>query len=137
MRRALRHAAIACSLACALARAAGVGVVPAPASVEPGDGAFVLAPATPIVVASGGRQASEVASLFSAWLGKSNGLALAVRAGKAADGAIVFAIDPREGAPSEAYRIAATRSRIEVHAATRAGLFRGATTLWQMVPEGH
>ena len=137
MRRALRHAAIACSLACALARAAGVGVVPAPASVEPGDGAFVLVPATPIVVASGGRQAREVASLFSAWLRKSNGLALPVHPGKAADGAIVFAIEPREGAPGEAYRIAATRSRIEVHAATRAGLFRGATTLWQMVPEGH
>ena len=136
MRRALRSAAIACTLACALARAAGVGVVPVPASVEPGEGAFALTRATPVVVAAGGKDAREVASLFAAWLRKSNGMALSVRAGKAADGAIAFVLEPRAGAPAEAYRIDATRTRIEVRAATRAGLFRGATTLWQMVPEG-
>ena len=135
MRRALRYAAIACSLACALARAAGVGIVPVPASVEAGEGSFSLTRATS-VVASGGAEARQVALLFAGWVRKSNGLALAVRPGKAADGALAFAIEPRAGAPAEAYRIDATRSRIEVHAATRAGLFRGATTLWQMIPEG-
>jgi hexosaminidase len=111
-------------------------VVPAPASVLPGEGAFALTRATPVVVAAGGKDAREVASLFAGWLRKSNALALAVRPGKAADGAVAFALEPRAGAPAEAYRIDVTRTRIEVHATTRAGLFRGATTLWQMVPEG-
>ena len=136
MRRALRSAAIACSLACALARASGLGVVPEPASVTGGEGAFALTGATPIVVASGGREAAGVASLLAGWLRKSNGLALRVRTGKARDGAIVLAIEPQAGAPAEGYRIEATRSRVELHAASRAGLFRAATTFWQMVPEG-
>lgn len=136
MRRALRSAAIACSLACALARAAGLGVVPAPASMAGGEGAFSLTASTPIVVASGGREAGSVASLFAGWLRKSNGLALRVRPGKASESAIVLAIEPQAGAPAESYRIDATRGRIELHASTRAGLFRAATTLWQMVPEG-
>jgi hexosaminidase len=136
MRRALRSAAFACSLACAFARAAGLGVVPQPASMAPGEGSFILTGATPIVVASGGREAAGVASLLAGWLRKSNGLALHVRNGKASDGAIVLALEPRADAPAESYRIEATRTRVELHAATRAGLFRAATTLWQMVPPG-
>lgn len=136
MRRALRYAAIACSLACALARAAGLGVVPAPASVQPAEGAFALGHATPVVVAAGGRDAERVASLFVGWLRKSNGFAPRVHRGKPRDGAIVLAIEPRAGGPPEAYRIGASANRIEVHAATRAGLFRAVTTLWQMVPRG-
>jgi len=136
MRRALRSAAIACSLACAAAQAAGPRVVPAPASLSPGEGSFTITRATPIVVASGGGPAEGVASLFAGWLRRSNGLALRTKRGVARDGAIVFALEPRPGAAAEAYRIDATPNRLEVHAATRAGLFRGATTLWQLVPEG-
>ncbi len=65
---------------------------------------------------------------------KSNGFTPAVKRGRACDGCIVLAKGAAKGA--EAYSLEVGAKRVTIEAGTVAGLFRGATTLWQMIPAG-
>jgi len=136
MRRAFRAVVTACTLAAALPAAAELAIVPKPASVELHEGAFTLGPRVPVVAAKG-RESYRVAERFAELLARSHGMKLRISLGKPRDGAIVFQHDPRPGLDPEAYRLEVTPRRITVSAATPVGLFRGATTLWQMAgPRG-
>jgi len=135
MRRAIRAVAIACTLAAALPAAGALAVVPRPASAVPHEGSFQLTARVPIVVAHR-RDAYRVAENLAELLARTHGFKPAVSLGKARDGAIVFEHDPRPGLDPEAYRLEVTPRRITISAATPVGLFRGATTLWQMAPRG-
>src|SRR5262252_346199 len=132
MRRALRLAVIACTLACAAARAGELPIVPVPASAEAREGAFPLSRATPIVVTSGDVGMRRVATLFAEMVRKSNGFALSVKRGTPCDGCIVLEAGTAPGA--ESYRLDVDARRVTLSAATATGLFRGATSLWQMIP---
>ncbi|HEY2627804.1 MAG TPA: beta-N-acetylhexosaminidase, partial [Usitatibacter sp.] len=134
MRRALRSIAIACSLAALSAAAGELAIVPVPASVQRHEGTFALSEQVPVVVAAAGKDSLRVGENLASLLNRSHGLTLAVSAGAPRDGAIVLEHDRRAGAGAEAYRLDVTPQRITISASTAVGLFRGVTTLWQMVP---
>ncbi len=109
-------------------------MVPAPASVQAREGAFALSNATAIMVTSEQPGARRVARLLAEMVRKSNGFTPAVKRGRACDGCIVLAKGAAKGA--EAYSLEVGAKRVTIEAGTAAGLFRGATTLWQMIPAG-
>jgi hexosaminidase len=134
MRLAYRFIACACTLAALCAAAQDLAIVPVPASVQKHEGAFALSGDVSVVVAAAGKESLRVGENLASLLNRSHGLTLAVSAGKPRDGAIVLEHDPRAGAGIEAYRLDVTPQRITISASTAVGLFRGVTTLWQMVP---
>ncbi len=133
MRRAF--AALASTFATVCAGQAPA-IVPNPASIEMQAGTFPLTASTPLVAQRGDAAARRVALDFAELARRSNGFTLHVRSGAARDAAINFRIDRRGGLASEAYRLEVTPRRIAITAATPAGLFHGATTLWQLITPG-
>ncbi|HLT91998.1 MAG TPA: family 20 glycosylhydrolase [Woeseiaceae bacterium] len=110
-----------------------VAVIPAPASVEPSAGPFLLAASTTIVVdgSDGGRRTAE---WLAGLLAQTTGLQLAIEDARAdAGNAIVLAIAPLEATEHpEAYRLEVTPERVTVRANAAAGLFYGAVSTWQL-----
>ncbi len=143
---------IAAGLACALLAACGApgtdpgapanaveapaalpapSLIPRPRSLEPGDGMFVLSASTPL--RASGEGAAVEAQRFAAYMQDTLGTGLSVSTDGADEGAIRFIVDPGFQTDSpEAYRLQVAPSGIELSAATPEGLFRGATTLWQL-----
>ncbi len=137
MRRELRAAAFACTLAIAPVMASELAIVPVPASVERHEGAFTLSANVPIVVTASDAGDKRVAENFADLVAKSHGIKLTVGQGAARDGAIVLQRIQGDAASPEAYSIDVTAKRITVTSVTTVGLFRGVTTLWQMLgPRG-
>ena len=124
----------ACLLAAGASAADGLDVIPAPASVERHEGAFLLSAATPIVVSSSQEAPGLVAPILVDYVERTNGLKLAIRAGEPRDRAINLRIIQTLVAAPEAYRVEVTRERVTLSASTREGLVHAATTLWQMIP---
>jgi len=112
--------------------AAAQSLVPLPASVVPGEGAFRLGAATPLLAE--GEEARKVASQFAALLATGHGVEPALaEAGTEADGAIRFTVDPaRAEAGAESYLLEVTADGVDVRAGDDAGLFYGAMTLLQL-----
>ena len=112
------------------------GVIPAPAELTPGDGAFPLTARTVVLVPRGDRDADAAARYLLDLLRRSRGLTLDVREaeplGTPPAGAIVF--ERRPGLAPEAYALVVDGARITVAATAAAGLFYGAGTLWQLTP---
>ena len=133
MRRAFRLAAFACTLAATFVAAGELAIVPVPASVERHEGAFALSGGVPVVVSAADAESLRAGANFASLVEKSHGLKLAVSHGKARDGAIVLEPAARTASDPEAYRLEVTPKRITITASTPTGLFRGATTLWQML----
>jgi hexosaminidase len=134
MRRIARLCAFACFATCTLA--AAQAIVPAPASYVRHAGEFHLSRATPIVVVGGAPAAQGAAVILSDWLGRTNALPLAIQSGAARDRAINLRLDSSIASGAEGYRLEVRPARVTVAAATPAGLFHGATTLWQMIAPG-
>ncbi|WP_255586502.1 family 20 glycosylhydrolase [Hephaestia mangrovi] len=118
----------------AAARAAPSGplpLLPMPASVEVGAGRFVVAGAAISVTDDGGKEAG---SRLRDLVARSGGPALSF----SARGAIRFRRDAGiKGA--EAYRLVVTPAGATISAASDAGLYYGAETLWQLIassPDG-
>ena len=126
-------AAIAAILATGSSRAAEPAVIPNPASVAVHQGEFRLSARTQIVVASGDEATRRVGANLADLIARLNGMRLRVRTGAARDGAINLELDRRGGLAPEAYRLEANPRRINISAATPAGLFHGGTTLWQLL----
>ncbi|HWV50209.1 MAG TPA: beta-N-acetylhexosaminidase [Microbacterium sp.] len=102
-------------------------LVPQPSSVAVGPGAFVLTPATRIVIVDG---ADAAASALSNLLAERTGLRPQVLTGEPVAGDIVLRAT---GADDEAYRLEATE-HVEI-AGSHAGLFYGIQTLRQLLRE--
>ncbi|WP_024869890.1 family 20 glycosylhydrolase [Pseudoxanthomonas suwonensis] len=107
-------------------------LVPAPASLTPGEGRLALGAGTRLLAE--GDAARTVATQFAALLGKGRGIEPQLGEGlQETEGAIRFAIDPaRAAAASEAYLLEVTPSGATVSAGDAAGLFYGAMTLLQL-----
>jgi hexosaminidase len=103
-------------------------LLPRPSSMQMGEGAFSLA-GQRVSGLDDGSQAA--AARFIDLLGRSGGPALSQHP----DGRIRFVRDPAIRA-AEGYRLAVTPDGAEVRAATDAGLYYGAVTLWQLADGG-
>lgn len=107
------------------AAASTPGLLPLPASMKEAPGSFAVAHATVAANDAGGTAAARrLAELVA----RTGGPKLAL----ARNGTIRFHRDPTiKGA--EAYRLRVTPAGVTISASTDAGLFYGATTLWQLI----
>jgi hexosaminidase len=132
----VRLALAAAAAADGAQRAVLAGVIPAPAEVLPGPGAFSVRSGTVILVPRD-PAAARVGAYFAERVATSHALALAVRERRAAQlspGAIAFELDAAApDAGPESYRLDISPERVVVWARAPAGLFYGAVTLWQLL----
>jgi hexosaminidase len=145
-RAAARAAALVTILA--LPAAASGGVIPLPAEVLPGSGAFTVDSTTVLRVGRGHGHGhgdsnsdsdAEAAARYLAELwARTNGLTLRIASGRAETAAATPSIEfrRRSGFAAEAYELQVAPQRITVSATSAAGLFYGAVTLWQLLPPG-
>ncbi len=112
---------------------ASLPIIPLPASIEPGQGEFVVNASTQIVVATDDAAARQAAQQFVDMLRASTGTALAVRTGKAEDAAIVFATDAALDTGEEGYVLEIAPEGVRIAARTPTGLFYGGVSLWQLL----
>lgn len=112
--------------------AAPAKMIPAPAVETPRDGVFRLTARTPILAAPGDAEAMAAARRLAELLTRSRGLTLTIGEGASRPGAIAF----QRGAPAgEAYDLDVAPDRIVVTSAGAAGLYYGATSVWQLATE--
>lgn len=102
-------------------------IIPAPASVTPGAGAFSFTADTPISFASEGEAAAK---FFIDLVGKTRGWSLRATQDSAA---VRFELSNDATLGEEGYKLAVTADRIRVTARTPRGLFYGGVSLWQML----
>lgn len=133
----LRAHAVAAALALSACASAPISapapepeLVPAPQSVTMASGAFDVRPDTPIVVAGGDAEARWIGEYLSDLIERTRGLALPVR--ETGQGIVLRTVNDISLAP-EGYRLRVSPSGVIIEARERAGLFYGATTLWQML----
>ena len=107
-------------------------LLPLPAAITPAAGAFALEPTTAVYAADSESQAA--ARYLIGLLERSRAVRLPLQAGAAPVGSIAFA--RQRGIPNEGYRLEIAPERIRITAASGAGFFYGAVTLWQLLPSG-
>ncbi len=107
-------------------------VVPLPASITAGQGEFVIAPTTPIVVdAALGAQGRQLASI----LGPATGFDLPVRTGASpATPHIALRLLNDSSASDEGYSLDVSPRSIQLTGRTPSGVFYGIQTLRQLLP---
>jgi hexosaminidase len=109
-------------------------LIPAPAHVEPGEGHFVLRDGATLLVRSTDASARVIAGGFVDRLAASRAIHLGDRGGdRPADIVFTLASDADAPTAAEGYRLSVASSGIELSARSPAGLFRGTTTLWQLL----
>ena len=118
----------------ALNAPAHAGVIPLPANIVPGDGAFDIGAATVVKVPKGDGEAANAARYLVELWQRCDALALpvSVGAGGTTDSTITFR--RTQGFGPEGYELKIRPHRITVSASSGAGLFYGAMTLWQLLP---
>lgn len=134
-----RRLAIGCLVA-ALSLATPVfagapAITPIPAQMTQGEGTFTLSNSTRIYVPAGDAELMPVAVYFRDMVKRSRGLSLRIVSGapKAGEKAIQFQrIATFAAEDPEAYHLNVAPEGVTVGATTRAGLFYGAVTLWQL-----
>jgi hexosaminidase len=126
-RAAFLGLAAALALTGAAAAAPLFPIVPAPANAQAGQGTFTLQNGASVEAsAADADTAAYLVDLF----GRTRGLTL--RAGPAQAGGIVLRRVDDATLEDEGYRLEVTRSGAVITARTSAGLFYGATSLWQL-----
>jgi len=111
---------------------ASVSIIPAPASVVPGQGHYTVTAATQVLCAGKQADCAWVAGYFTDLLKRSRGLQLHAGTGEQS-GAISLRLSP--GMAPEAYRLDVTQGGATVTASSRAGLLYGVVSLWQLLSE--
>ena len=115
-----------------VAAAAAPSLIPAPAVLESREGAFTIDANTTLVAS--GEAASRAASHIAAYFERTRGTALRIGDDAAAEHGIVLTLSPDAHAKPEAYTLDITPQGIAITASSEAGLFRGAMSLWQLLP---
>ncbi|MGC1524291.1 MAG: family 20 glycosylhydrolase, partial [Steroidobacteraceae bacterium] len=115
------------------------GVIPIPAEIIPGAGAFEVDSGTVMQVPRGDGDARAAAGYLVELWTRTNGLKLSMVSGAAnggGTGAHFITFRRRSGLGPEGYELDVAPQQITVSASTAAGLFYGAVTLWQLLPPG-
>jgi hexosaminidase len=107
-------------------------LLPLPAEISPAAGVFALEPTTAVYASDPDSQAA--ARYLIGLLERSRAVRLSLHAGAAPAGTISFA--RQRGIANEGYRLEIAPQRIRITAASGAGFFYGAITLWQLLPSG-
>src|SRR5438874_446217 len=129
--RVMRIAVLAAAMSIGMAAAgsaappADLPLLPMPAMVRMGTGSFSLAHARIGAVTNGERAAGE---RLRSLVARTGGTKIA----SAPNGRIRFHHDARVGG-AEGYRLVVTSARVDITAASDAGLYYGAETLWQLI----
>jgi hexosaminidase len=111
---------------------ATVSIIPVPANVTAGQGHYTVTAATQVLCAGKEADCAWVARYFTDLLKRSRGLQLNAGTGEQS-GAISLRLSPGMG--PEAYRLDVAPGGATVTASTRAGLFYGAVSLWQLLTQ--
>ncbi|WP_405729214.1 beta-N-acetylhexosaminidase [Streptomyces sp. NBC_01537] len=110
-------------------------VVPVPASVKAGGGAFTLAEDAAIHVPAGSPGAAAVGRYLAGILRPSTGYELPLTTSAQREGIVLALTEPGTGnTGTEGYRLQSTPRAVVISAATTAGLFHGVQTLRQLLP---
>jgi hexosaminidase len=111
-------------------------VIPRPARMEVGDGAFVFSPNTAVVLETRESEARWVGEYLCALLGNATGRTVPLRsaAGVGWRGVIRLSLLPPGVLGPEGYKMSVSRREIRIRAGGAAGLFYGVQTLRQMLP---
>lgn len=110
-------------------------LIPAPARLSMGQGAFVLGANTPLLLGSTQPEVRNIADYFNGQLSKARGLRLKVSSALSSGppAAISFQIDPAAAvSDAEGYVLEVTPSAIRILARQPHGLFNGAVSLLQL-----
>jgi len=112
-------------------------LLPLPASLQAGDGAFAVRDDTALLAPAQDKAAQDAAAFLAQTLARSGGPKLRTRAGEGGAGTILFVTDPQAaGAGAEDYSLEVSPQGIRVAARQPAGLFYGAVTVWQLLTPG-
>jgi hexosaminidase len=111
-------------------------VIPLPAKVTLGSGAFLLDATTVIRAPQGSHDAVAAARYLAELWQRSNHISLKVVTAEKAANASLITFQTLPGFAPEGYRVVVQPRRITVAATTAAGLFYGAVTVWQLLPTG-
>jgi hexosaminidase len=109
-------------------------LVPLPVQLVPANGRFTLRDGASLVVHADDARATGVADMFVQRLADARGLRLAARPhDRPAD--VAFVLDPADASldAAEGYRLVVDTAGITLTARSPEGLFRGSTTLWQLL----
>ena len=109
-----------------------VGIIPAPNSVEEGEGAFSFDGRTAIVCRGEGTRG--VADYLRSEFGRSMGLPLPTRRSARSNFIILTTEGAHHGLGDEGYVLESTRRSVTISANAAAGLFYGVQTLRQLLP---
>ncbi len=136
-RRRLAAAAFATLVGALLSGAAAAApsagaVLPIPAQVLPGDGAYHVGAMLDVRVPARDAGAAAAARYLAELLARLGGPACDVRAGRPATGAIAF--ERHTGLATEGYALEVRQDGVTIAASSDAGLFYGAVTLSQLLP---
>jgi hexosaminidase len=107
-------------------------VIPQPASIVPGRGAFRIGTPLDIVEPPGDAAAERTAHELAELLSFAGGLPLRARQGGARDGAVMLLRRAAGTLGAEGYRLSVTPQRVTIEAENAAGWFYGGITLWQL-----
>ena len=113
---------------------AAPSIIPGPASATQGEGHFTVTAATRVLCATGNADCAWVAGYFADLVKRSRGLQLSPGTGEAAHGTILLRLSGGQ-MPPEGYRLDITPDGVTVTAGSRAGLFYGAVSLWQLLTQ--
>ncbi|MEO0920121.1 MAG: beta-N-acetylhexosaminidase, partial [Pseudomonadota bacterium] len=122
----------------AVATLEGLSIIPAPASISPGHGQFVVTNTVRVEVAGDDAEALSVAEYFVSLTARTTRFdfeVVTLGAGERSQGGIVFARDNRASGASvqDAYTLIVDDNGVRLSADEGAGLLNAATTLWQML----
>jgi hexosaminidase len=139
MPRFLSALALTASLAAigiASAVSAAPALTPLPAHMDAGQGRFVLTKTTRIYVPAHDDDAMTAAVWLRDAVAKARGLRLAIVTGAGEDGIAFRRIETFAATPPEAYHLQTGPAGVTIASASKAGLFYGAVTLWQLATQG-
>ncbi|MDE2499931.1 MAG: family 20 glycosylhydrolase [Alphaproteobacteria bacterium] len=114
-------------------------IIPEPQSMVLSDGHFSVADGTPVLCSTGDGDCAWIAGYLTKLVKQTRGLSLVPQDGDTSApphrGIVLRRLDDPKATGDEGYRLDVTRDGIVVSAGTRAGLFYGCVTLWELLTQ--